>query len=238
MQKDVKKMEHKKRICWPVRWSKSEGNLIEEAARIAGYCPTQFIKKNSLNKANSINEKATPEKTTLTKEDKLKRKIFDYKVRDGWVETAEGLQKTAEIIKSSQSEQERLKVIWHELLLWGFCLENLLKGLYSKKQEANMLRDKKAEPLDKDGELSLGKSKHDLEVWCRRADVTHFTSTEQKRILNNLTQVILYHGRYPVSTKWNNSMPVYWEFEEDDRILIEMIDYIKNEIVDIDLKSA
>ena len=231
-------MEHKKRIRWPVRWSKTEENLIEEAARLSDYCPTQFIRNASLNKANSLKDKTIPDKISFTKEEKLRRKIFDYKVRDGWVKTADGLQKTAEIIKSSQSEQERLKVIWYELLLWGFCLENLLKGLYSKKQEANMLRDKKAKPLDKDGELSLGKSKHDLEVWCQRADITHFTEIEQKRILRNLTQVILHHGRYPVSTKWNNSMPVYWEFEKDDRILIGMIDYIKNEIVEIDLKSA
>ena len=235
--KGIEQMEHKKRIRWPVRWSKTEEKLIEKASRLADYCPTQFIRKASLNKANSLNEKATPEKP-LTKEEKLRRKIFDYRVRDGWVEIAEGLQKTAEIIKSSQSEEERLKVIWHELLLWGFCFENLLKGLYSKKQAANMLRDKKAKPLDKDGELSLGKSKHDLEVWCQRADVTNFTTIEQKRILRNLTQIILHHGRYPVSTKWNNSMPVYWELGEYDRILIEMIDLIKNEIGKIDREVA
>lgn len=223
-------MENKKRIRWPVRWSKVEENLIEKAAKLADYCPTEFIRKASLNKANSLNEKEKPEEQTLTKEEKLRRKIFDYKVKEGWVETAEGLQKTAEIIKSTQSEQERLTVIWHELLLWGFCLENLLKGLYSKKQAANLLKDKNARPLDKDGELSLGKSKHDLEVWCHRADITHFTTIEQKRILRNLTQIIMHHGRYPVSTKWNNSMPVYWEFGEYDRILIEMIDFIKNEI--------
>lgn len=230
-------MEHKKHIRWPVRWSKTEENQIEKAAGLAGYCPTEFIRNASLNKANSLNEKAEPEKT-LTKEEKLRRKIFDYKVRDGWAETAEGLQKTAEIIKSSQNEKERLDVIWHELLLWGFCLENLLKGLYSKKQAANMLRDKKAMPLDKNGELSLGKSKHNLEAWCHRADVAHFPTIEQKRILRNLTQIILHHGRYPVSTKWNNSMPVYWELGEYDRILIEMIDFIKNEIGKIKLNNA
>jgi len=233
-------IKHVKRIRWPVRWSKTEENLIEQAARQTGFCPTQFIRTVSLNKANSLNEKATSDSEELpqTNEEKLRRKIFDYKVREEWIKTAEGLQKTAEIIKSSLSEKEMANLIWHELMLWGFCLENLLKGLYSKKQAANLLRDKKAKPLDKDGELNLGKSKHDLAIWCHRAGVTNFTTIEQKRILRNLTQIIIHHGRYPVPIKWNKSKPVHWERPEYDIILMQMIGFIKKEIGKTELENA
>ncbi len=229
-----------KRIRWPVRWSKTEENLIEQVARQTGFCPTQFIRTVSLNKAAFLKEKASSEseEAPQTNEEILRRKIFDYKVREGWVETATGLQKTAEILKSSQSEKERVNLLWHELMLWGFCLENLLKGLYSKKQSAGLLKNKQAKPLNKEGELSSTKRDHDLEKWCQRAEVTNFVSAEQKRILRNLTQIIIHHGRYPVSIKWNKSESVYWECRRYDRILMQMITFLKQEMDKIELENA
>lgn len=161
----------------------------------------------------------------------LKRKIFDYKAREGWLEAAIGLQKTAEILKSFRSEDNKYDdTLWHELMIWGFCLENLLKGLYSKKQAAGLLKNKKAKALDKDGELILGRDPHNLEKWYQRAEVSNFTSPDQARILRDLTQIIIHHGRYPVSIKWNQSKPVYWLEEIDDNILLKMIDFLKQEI--------
>lgn len=227
-------------ILWPVRWTKTEESLIEQVAKQAGVCPTQFIRSASFNKATSLKERAISksEDTPHTNEEKLRRKIFDYQVKEGWVETATGLQKTAEVLKSSQTEKERVALLWHELMLWGFCLENLLKGLYSKKQSNGLLKDKQAKPLNKEGEFSSTKRDHDLEKWSQRAEVTNFVSAEQKRILRTLTQSIIQYGRYPVSIQWNKSQPVYWVCENDDCILMQMIDFLKQEIYAIELRNS
>lgn len=191
-----------------------------------------LLELSTINKAKAWQERANCEsqEQPQTNKQRLKRRVFDYKAREGWVETAVGLQKTAEILKSARSEDKKYDdTLWHELMIWGFCLENLLKGLYSKKQAAGLLRNKQAKALDKDGELFLGRSKHDLEKWCQRAEVSNFISPDQVRILQHLTRIIIYHGRYPVPIKWNQSKSVYWSGETDDNIL-KMIDFLKQKI--------
>lgn len=161
----------------------------------------------------------------------LKRKIFDRNAKYGWIESAEGLQKAAEILKAArQPNQLYANTLWPELMLWGFCLENLFKGLYAKKQVAGKLKDKQAKPLDENGKLNVGKKPHDLEKWCQRAEVSAFASLAQQMILRNLTEIMIYHGRYPVSTEWDKSQPVYWSDEEHDPVLLDMIDFLKQEI--------
>ena len=217
-------MKQGKRIRWPVRWTATEENLIKEGAKQEGFCPTQFIRTASTNKAVSLQKKTS--EAPQTNEQRLKRNIFDYMAKEGWVETAVGLQKTAEILKLARSADTFLP----ELMIWGFCLENLLKGLYSKKQAAGLLKDKKAKALNKDGELCLGRSKHNLEIWCPRAEVSNFKGIEQKRILQNLTQIIIHDGRYPVPIRWNKTDSVYWDSGTHDNILLKMIDFLKQEI--------
>jgi hypothetical protein len=230
-------MKQRKRRRWPVRWTETEENLIEEGSKLKGIRPTQFVRDASINKAISIQKKTG--EAPQTNEQKLKRKIFDYKIKEGWVETANGLQEVAEILKSSRSKYSNLAdIIWHELMIWGFCLENLLKGLYSKKQAAGLLKNKQAKPLNRDGELSPTKRDHDLKKWCQRAELTNFTSTEQVRILRNLTQIITHHGRYPVSSRWSNSESVYWGGDQYDHILMQMISFLKQEIERIKEKNA
>jgi hypothetical protein len=226
-------------IRWPVRWTKTEESLIEQVAKQAGVCPTQFIRSASLNKATSLKERAISksEDTPHTNEEKLRRTIFDYQVKEGWVEKATELQKAAEVLKSSKTENERDARLWPELMLWGFCIENLLKGLYSKKQSDGFLKDKQAKPLTEEGEFSSKKLDHDLEKWSQRAEVTNFVSAEQKRILRDLTQIIIHYGRYPVPIQWNKSQPVYWDWEKDDCILMQMIDFLKQEIYAIELRN-
>ncbi len=226
-------MKQRKRIRWPVRWTVTEENLIKEVSKQADACPTQFIRTVTINKAKAQQERANCESEgqPQTNEQRLKRNIFDYMAREGWVKTAVGLQKTAEILKSARSGATKYTdTIWPELMIWGFCLENLLKGLYSKKQAAGLLKDKQAKALDKDGELLLGRSKHNLEIWCKRAEVSNFSSPDQARILRDLTQIIIHDGRYPVPIKWNESKPVYWGGETYDNILLKMIDFLKQEI--------
>ena len=227
-------------IRWPVRWTKTEESLIEEVAKQADVCPTQFIRSASFNKATSLKERAISKSkdTPHTNEEKLRRKIFDYQANEGWVEKATELQKAAEVLKSSQTENERGASLWPELMLWGFCLENLFKGLYSKKHSNGLLKDKQSKPLTEEGEFSSKKRDHDLEKWSQRAEVTNFVSAEQKRILRDLTQIIIHYGRYPVSTQWNKSQPVYWEWENDDCTLMQMIDFLKQEIYAIELRNS
>ena len=226
-------MKQPKRIRWPVRWTVTEENLIKEVSKQADVCPTQFIRSVTINKAKAQQERANCESEEALKpmSKGLKQKHFDHKAREGWLETAVRLQKTAEILKSFRSEDNKYDdTLWHELMIWGFCIENLLKGLYSKKQAAGLLKNKKAKALDKDGELILGRDPHNLEKWCQRAEVSNFTSPDQARILRDLTQIIIHHGRYPVPIRWNQSQPVYWRCETDDNILLKMIDFLKQEI--------
>ena len=226
-------MNQQKRIRWPVRWSETEEGQIIEAARQKDICPTQFIRTSSINKALSLQN--TTRETPHTDEQKLRRKIFDYKIVDGWLDVASSLQETAEILKSSRSQYSNYPdIIWHELMVWGFCLENLLKGLYSKKQTAGLLKDRQAKPLNEEGELSSKKRDHNLEKWCQRAEVSNFNSTEQKRILKNLTQIILHHGRYPIPIKWTQSEGIYWDSSQHDHMLMEMINFLRQEIVKIE----
>jgi len=226
-------------IRWPVRWINKDEILIEQVAQLAGVCPTQFIRSASLNKATSLKQRAISksEDTPHTNAEKLRWKVFDYQAKEGWSEKAIELQKAAEVLKSSQTENERAARIWPELMMWGFCLENLLKGLYSKKELNGLLKDKQAKPLTEEGKFSSTKLDHDLEKWSHRAEVTNFVSAEQKRILRDLTQIIIHYGRYPVSTQWNKSQPVYWEFGKDDCVLIQMIDFLKQEIYAIELRN-
>jgi hypothetical protein len=233
-------MGNRMHIRWPVRWTNKDESLIEQAAQQAGFCPTQFIRSASLKKATSLKEMAISKSENIphTNAEKLRCKVFDYQAKEGWVEKAIELQKAAEVLKLSQTENERSTCIWPELMMWGFCLENLLKGLYSKKQSNGLLKDKQAKPLTEDGKFSSTKLDHDLEKWSQRAEVTNFVSTEQKRILRDLTPIIIHYGRYPVSTQWNKSQPVYWEFGNDDSVLIQMIDFLKQEIYAIELKYS
>ena len=227
-------------VKWPVRWTNHEESVIEQAAKQIGVCPTRFIKSASFNKASSLKEREISklENKPHTNEEMLRCKIFDYQAREGWVEKATELQKAAEVLKSSQTENDRGARLWPELMLWGFCLENLLKGLYSKKQSNGLLKDKKAKPLTEEGKFSSTKLDHDLEKWSKRAEVTSFTSAEQKRILRDLTQIIIHYGRYPVSIQWNKSEPVYWVFGNDDCTLLQMIDVLIQEIYAIELKNS
>ena len=222
-------MKKRKRIRWPVRWTEPEENLIKAGAKQKGFFPTQFIRTASINKALSMQKKTSD--APQTNEQRLQREIFNYKIKEGWVETANSLQETAEILKSARSEYSNyVDIIWHELMIWGFCLENLLKGLYSKKQAAGLLNDEQAKPLIKDGKLSSKKRDHNLKNWCQRAEVYNFKGMEQKRILRNLTQIIIHHGRYPAPTNWTQSEGVHWEDPKYDNILLQMIDFLKQEI--------
>ena len=167
----------------------------------------------------------------MTNGQKLRRKIFEYKIVDGWLPVANSLLETAEILKSSRSQYSNYsELIWHELIIWGFCLENLLKGLYSKKQTAGLLKDTQAKPLSDQGELSSSKRDHNLEKWCQRAEVHIFKSTEHMRILRTLTQIITHHGRYPVPLNWTQSEGIYWDDSIDDPKLMEMINFLRKEI--------
>jgi hypothetical protein len=233
-------MRKGKHVRWPVRWTNREESIIAQAAKQTGDCPTRFIKRTSLDKATSLNERELSklENKPHTNEEKLRQKVFDYQAREGWVEKATELQKAAEVLKSSQTENDRGARLWPELMLWGFCLENLLKGLYSKKHSNKLLKDKKAKPLTEEGKFSSTNLKHDLENWSKRAEVTCFTTADQKRILRDLTQIIIHHGRYPVSIQWNTSESAYWAFGNDDCTLLQMIDFLIQEIRAIELKNS
>ena len=53
-------------------------------------------------------------------EQTLKRKIFDAKAKEGWIESAEGLQKAAEILKAARKpNQLYANTLWPELMLWA-----------------------------------------------------------------------------------------------------------------------
>ena len=88
-------------------------------------------------------------------------------------------------------------------------------------------KEQTGDTLYEGGNLNLGKRSHNLEKWCERAEISNFKDPLQKMILHSLTEIIIHHGRYPVSTRWDKSQPTFWNGEEYDHVLLNMINYLQ-----------
>ena len=106
------------------------------------------------------------------------------------------------------------------LLLEGFAIECLLKGLY--------IAD--GEKIAEDGKLrnSLARKSHKLLSWCNLTNIE--LNDRQKELFKTLSLVITSYGRYPVPMKYENNplektkergyKPRYiWSY--DDMVLID-----------------
>jgi hypothetical protein len=105
------------------------------------------------------------------------------------------------------------------LLLEGFSIECLLKGLYIADDNELAINGKINNPIRKS---------HDLISWCRLTDTT--LNEREKALFETLSLVITSYGRYPVPMKFTDNplekteekgyKPRYIWFH-DDMILID-----------------
>ena len=94
-----------------------------------------------------------------------------------------------------------------QAMLMGMALECLLKGMWIKNHQAwSPLNRHHA--LTKDGKLvrKPGAGDHNLEQLAKIAEVV--VSQNEKIILQRLSRFILFAGRYPIPTTWEQTRPV------------------------------
>lgn len=94
---------------------------------------------------------------------------------------------------TSQEADDLILLLPSFLLLSGLSLENLLKGVLIA-----------IEPPRQEGRLDweIPRGGHDLPTLCERAGIA--ISTDELRMLNALTEAVLWAGRYPVPIRHDN----------------------------------
>jgi hypothetical protein len=134
-----------------------------------------------------------------------------------WRDMAEDLAYAAEILKQHQSHSNetcRDKVTLGELFLWGAALEDFLKALYLKRGGF----------LYEAGEFK-GRTGHDLVKMA--GDVKFSLTSSQGRVLEILTKILKWAGRYPVPRQGSQLISLYWMDEGDHAVLESMIESLR-----------
>ena len=144
-----------------------------------------------------------------------------------WHNTGIGLKRSADIIWRSWWETIKrldeapttvpgrvaadIYVLWPSfMLLFGLALENLLKGIIVTKNPASF-----SQKIRWSGKLKGG---HNIVGLCEEAGIS--ISDEEKRLLEELTESIIWRGRYPVPKNHKNTkdyvVPVGITFKQHD----------------------
>ena len=156
-------------------------------------------------------------------------------VRDGspgeWLEYAEELRDNAELIWSHEDQSLRIGVVTNAdhyalgdpfrisgvsrtyLLLVGFALENLLKGLLVLGDPSHI----------NTGTLSRELKSHKLEVLASKVQDL-ILSEDERNFCALVTAVIPYWGRYPIPLDKGHVMPEVGMTEADRRIFLDLFD--------------
>jgi hypothetical protein len=120
--------------------------------------------------------------------------------------------------------QKRLKIddvdmTFASLVLWGYALECFLK----------CLRLKRGHSLVEYGRLVGWGKNHNLVQMAR--EVSFKFSNSQQRILESLSTIVIWSGRYPIATSLTEtSLSHYWGEPEDDNDLENLIESLRLEI--------
>ena len=162
-------------------------------------------------------------------------------VRDGspdaWLEYAEELRDNAELIWSREDESLRVGILTNAehyvvgdpfrisgasrtyLLLAGFALENVLKGLLVRDDPSHI----------NTGALSRELKSHNLSLLA--AKVRHVTLSEDEHNFCALvTAVIPYWGRYPIPLDRSRIMPEVGMTEAHRRIFLGLFDRLAHRL--------
>jgi hypothetical protein len=117
----------------------------------------------------------------------------------------------------SQTLEDRAQ----EFMLWGFCIENLMKGLLARKRQ----REGGSIIKQKCNETKYVGPQHDLN---RIANLIDFTrNTEERLSLVFFSKATVYFGRYPLP-KSSRNLAVYWD-DRFDVVLKVLLTRLKKE---------
>jgi len=104
-----------------------------------------------------------------------------------------------------------------EYMLWGFCIENLFKGILVSKGINEIIKIR-------NGKSEYSGPGHDLVKLAQK--VGFHLNIQDELLLKFLTNAILYFGRYPIP-KNSSRLSVYWE-ESYDKSIEKIIEQLKS----------
>jgi hypothetical protein len=159
--------------------------------------------------------------------------VFEHLGNDirRWKSMAEALAYNANVLTQHRHQhqedrnpyQQRLEISsvdmdFASLVLWGYALECLLK----------CLRLKRGHPLVKNGKYIWVKN-HDLVQMAQ--EVSFVLTDSQRRILESLSAIAKWSGRYPIDTTPKGTfLSHYWEDPKDDGDLEILVESLRLEI--------
>lgn len=152
----------------------------------------------------------------------LEKAIYKLKAEpEEWFDVARRLETSALKLQQhhpiSKDNNNALDGRATEFMLWGFCLENLFKGLLIK-QKLGKILNKKPELIKYKG------PKHDLNQLAEKIDFA--IDIKEKLALRFFHQAIVYFGRYPIPIT-SQRLSIYWD-DEFDIILKNILDRLKH----------
>lgn len=158
----------------------------------------------------------------------LENLIFDQKLApQEWFATATKLEDSARVLrKHTLRLNDDIEIRFQEYMLWGFCLENLFKGILASIKEGN-------------GEASSKENKKGINVYDspthKLSELARFInfdiSIEEKLALDFFTHSTEYLGRYP-SPMNSGKQAIYYQ-SNFDKLLESMMKRLKTIIENI-----
>jgi len=140
-----------------------------------------------------------------------------------WKRSADSLAYCAGILKQHRDQEQGLRETdpgstLVELMLWGYTLECLLKCLLLQNDHR----------LVRGGKLNNKYKHHNLVKYAREAGFSLCDS--QQDILERLSLIIRWGGRYPTAATAEGNLPRYWETPKDDEALGSLIECLTQQI--------
>ncbi len=157
---------------------------------------------------------------------KLQKAIFENSAApEEWFAMAKKLEAAALTLRQhhpiSNDPSQALEDRAQEFMLWGFCLENLMKGLLArkKKREGGSIIKQECNKATYDG------PPHNLNKIADKIDFTR--NTEERLSLVFFSKATVYFGRYPLPFSSRN-LVVHWD-DRFDVVLKVLLTRLKKE---------
>ena len=155
----------------------------------------------------------------MSSNQELENAIFEINAEPSkWLEVALKLEDSAKILKENNDcEPHEIEYRFQEYMLWGFCIENLFKGILASKGIKEIIKTKK-------GTAEYSGPNHNLLNLVK--EVGFNISIQEELLLKFLTNATLYLGRYPIP-KNSSKLSAFWQ-DTYDKSIEGIIDRLKN----------
>ena len=149
----------------------------------------------------------------------LKNAIYEINAEPSkWLEVAIKIEDAAKILQNKTSyKSHEIEHRFQEYMLWGFCIENLIKGILISDGKDEILKIKK-------GVKAYAGPMHNLLELAKKIDFT--INIQEELLLKFLTNAILYLGRYPIP-KNSSKLSAFWD-ESFDQGIEKIINRLKS----------